>query len=167
MSFDIDKATRDSVPTFKFGAIDHGFRGEIVAIDDEVEQEGDKRDDDGRKLKEKYIVIQVEIKSAKGGDREIPDDKDSPIIDTPAGEVRSLWLRYELGGKPSYSPLTRALSAAVKESGAKAFEVGAEITCKHNELGKKPDNPTHNRAKLFKASYKAPVKASSVALDDF
>lgn len=158
MGFDIDKATTKGNPTFKFGSIGDGFVGVITDVADGVTGKNDKGED------ETYIVLQVEISKAKGGDRE---DKDSPTTDVPAGETRSLWLRYEVAGRAGYTALTRTIAAAVKEAGSKAIEVGAELTVKHTELGPKQDDPKKSRAKLYTAAYKAPVKASSVALDDF
>jgi hypothetical protein len=158
MSFDIDRAASPSVPTFKFGQVGHGFAGQIVDVTDGV-----KMKDEERGTTETYIVVQVEIAKASGGDRE---RKGAPVTDTPEGEVRSLWLKYESDGRQSFSALTRAIAKAVKDAGAKAIEVGAELRVKHHELGTQND-PKKDAPKLYEASYKAPAKASSVALDDF
>jgi len=167
MPFDIEAATRPKTASFKFTKLGDKVKYRITDVQDEVILDND------RGGKDHSIVLTIEVLAAKGGDSHKDDETDEVIVtDTPAGEIRSLWLRYKQSDantplRDSYAPITRALAAAVKEAGGKAIEVGAEGVLTFSELGKKPDNPLHSRAKLFTATYTPPVKGSSVALDDF
>jgi hypothetical protein len=167
MSFSIDAATRPKTPTFKFTKIGDKVTYRITDVQDEVITDNDHGG------KDHSIVLTIEVLGAKGGDTTKDDETDEVIVtDTAVGEIRSLWLRYKQSTKDtpvrdSFAPMTRAIAAAVKEAGGKAIEVGAEGTLEFNELGKKPDDPKKNRAKLFAATYKLPVKASAVDLTQF
>lgn len=151
MPFDPDQATRPKVPTFKFGTIGDGFKMTLTDVTDDV----DTKNDDGGT--DTHLVLVGTIETAKGGDRQDPEDKDSPIIDTPVGESRSLWLRYRRDGKSAPAPLTTALALALKASGASSFQPGGTLAVQHTELGKKPSDARHSRAKLYTAKYEPPA----------
>lgn len=149
MPFDPDQATRPKVPAFKFGAVGDGFKLTINDVNDDVEM---PNDDGGTDLN---LVLVGTIEAAKGGDRE---DRDSPTTDTPAGEQRAIWLRYRRNQNPAAAPITTACAQALKEAGATSFAIGGTLTVRHTELGQKPKNPAHSRARLFKATYTPPPK---------
>jgi hypothetical protein len=158
MPFDPDQATRPKVPSFKFGKIGDGFKLTITDVSDDVET---INSENGVTIKDTNLVLVGTIQMAQGGDR---DDKDSPTTDTPIGEERSIWLRYRRDSKPSAAPITTACALALKMSGADTFQPGGVLSVRHTEVGNKPTNPAHSRAKLFKATYEPPTRATADAL---
>lgn len=143
MPFDPTQASRPKALPFKFGPVGDGFKIRITDVSDDVRTQNEGRD-------ETSLVLLGDVLAAKGGDRE---DKDDPTTDTPVGEQRAVWLRYE----PYATTITTACALALKEVGAKAFEVGGILSCRHTELGRKQTDPKKSRAKLYKATYERPA----------
>lgn len=154
MGFDVNRAASPGIPTFKFGQVGDGFTGQIVDIADGVETV-----DPERGTRDKYLVITVQVAAARGGDRA---QRGGPTSDTPAGEQRTLWLRYEQDARPSYSPLTRAVALAARNAGAADLQVGGQLRVVHHALAHQPD-PRKSPAKLYEATYTPPQAQSIVA----